>query len=156
MTYLAYTKGSNPEIDRGIDLVDPNNLEQVKQLENWLKYDGTEKGLQKFVPQYHKFIPVMLTAEVFLTAEGDPQAVAEYMAASNEYLKHFVEPRKDGKCFHCGVLLGGMFGSFVFGITHGEGICGKCGWPARTYHDVPDAFTLRNYILQYMPAIELT
>lgn len=69
------------------------------------------------------------------------------VAAVNKYLSIFAKPvrRKVASsilggvdCFRCGVPLDGMLGSFTWGIVHGEGVCGKCGWPCRAYHSPTD------------------
>jgi len=33
---------------------------------------------------------------------------------------------KESKCPNCGTDLGGLFGTFVWGIIHGEGFCSEC------------------------------
>lgn len=66
----------------------------------------------------------------------------------DNYLRSFAKPIREGdgtswlfsdaKCISCGVSLGGMLGSFVWGIAHGEGNCSRCGWPTRYYHRIVD------------------
>ena len=69
-------------------------------------------------------------------------------AALDEHLKKFVVPDKDRKCIRCGAYDYG----FSWGITHGEGNCTRCGWPARAYHyaSKEENCTI-NTILQYHP-----
>lgn len=50
-----------------------------------------------------------------------------------DYGNKFAEPLPDGKCLCCGVR-----GAFTWGLTHGEGYCHYCGWPARLYHFIKD------------------
>lgn len=56
----------------------------------------------------------------------------------NKYLHTFAST--NGKCPQCGATLGGLLGSFTWGLAHGEGRCtggltgGKCNWPCRGYH----------------------
>lgn len=76
--------------------------------------------------------------------------------AINEYLKKFVrlENSKLGnKCILCGSYLGGLLGTFEWGLAHGEGHCRACGYPARAKHVIK--FKLGelavNQILQYHP-----
>lgn len=57
----------------------------------------------------------------------------------NKYFHDFAVT--DGKCPQCGARLGGLLGSFTWGLAHGEGYCtgnmlgsDKCHWPCRAYH----------------------
>lgn len=50
-----------------------------------------------------------------------------------DYSDKFAEPTPDNRCLCCGVR-----GSFTWALTHGEGCCHYCGWPARLYHFVKD------------------
>jgi hypothetical protein len=68
-----------------------------------------------------------------ITGEG----AHELIDPINKYLNEFAST--DGKCPKCGAKLGGLLGSFTWGLAHGEGICtggfgDKCGWPCRAYH----------------------
>lgn len=104
--------------------------------------------------------------------ETDSESGQQYIAEVSNYLHHFVAPewRKTSPgseqlvmvCFHCGEQLTGMFagllgpGGFQWGLTHGEGTCTSCGWPARAMHYAKNSvgeelFSLRNYVLQYHP-----
>ncbi len=76
----------------------------------------------------------------------------------DDYLSCFAKPiyLKEGgrpRCLHCGDEF-----RFEWGLTHGEGHCVTCGWPARAYHKAvaPDGDPLFSgtTILQYMPDSE--
>jgi hypothetical protein len=57
-------------------------------------------------------------------------------------------------CVSCGAQLGGMLGSFAFGLPWGEGHCGRCDYPARVFHrlKLPDGSEeALMLILQYHP-----
>lgn len=54
--------------------------------------------------------------------------------AINRYLEPFAAT-EEGRCV-CGMRLGGLLGTFGWGLVHGEGVCGRCGHPARAYHKV--------------------
>lgn len=83
----------------------------------------------------------------------------------NKYLSVFAKPinlEKKGfvsgscKCLQCESVLDGVIGSFTWGLTHGEGVCSKCGWPCRAYHRPEDEngelfTTAIEKILQYHP-----
>lgn len=63
-------------------------------------------------------------------------------------------------CIRCGTPLGGMCGSFTWGICNGEGFCGHCKYPVRAIHrifekdgDQEPLATLSNVILQYHPSV---
>ena len=83
--------------------------------------------------------------------------------AINGYLKDFTF--SDGKCPKCKANLGGILGSFTFGMTHGEGRCTggfsgkKCGWPCRALHypkgdDGKEIFTSPiQLVLPYHPTV---
>lgn len=67
-----------------------------------------------------------------ITGEGSQPVVD----ACNRYLHDFAGTT----CPKCGSKLGGLMGSFTFGLAWGEGFCTggltgeKCGWPCRGYH----------------------
>ena len=75
-----------------------------------------------------------------ITGEDAPPLVE----SCNEYLSQFIAPASEkgnflfssSKCVKCERPISGALGSFVWGIVHGEGTCGNCGWPARAYHDI--------------------
>lgn len=98
----------------------------------------------------------------------------EHRQIFDEYFSHFAQPpytvTEDGlndigmnPCLKCGKPLQGNLieqligeGGFTWGITHGEGYCRKCGWPARAYHFIKDKdgkeiTVIRGVILQYHP-----
>lgn len=75
-------------------------------------------------------------------AEGEEAKAALYRAA-NEYLARFAKTERGSGSFAaggnrcvCGSWLGGILGTFDWGITHGEGRCAACGHPCRAYHRV--------------------
>lgn len=102
--------------------------------------------------------------DVFKIEGGDE--IRNYLA---DYLRPFAKPvLRDGAtegsgfafgnqiCLKCGEGQDGMFGRFQWGLQHGEGRCGKCGWPARMYHflKLPDGTEGRIVILlQYHPDV---
>lgn len=101
----------------------------------------------------------------------DSETPPEMIAALDAYFTPFAQVpiKDDGKlaelpCLKCGELLNGDFvgflmdngGGFEWGLTHGEGHCKKCGWPARAYHFIKDKDgkelgSIRGLILQYHP-----
>lgn len=61
-------------------------------------------------------------------------------------------------CYSCQHELNGFFGSFKWGLVHGEGFCSHCSWPSRAMHYIKDETgseigILKNFILQYHPDI---
>lgn len=105
-----------------------------------------------------------------LSAVATPKEGADpkFLADCEIYFSHFVKPIRDEahggamRCFHCGEYLTGFEslllgrGGFEWGITHGEGHCANCRWPARGHHfakaeDGSELFTLHNFVLQYHP-----
>jgi hypothetical protein len=80
--------------------------------------------------------------------------------ALDHYFAHFVPP---GPCIKCGHDLGAPNtlgnligrGSFVWGITNGEGQCavGGCSWPARAIHRDVGPIKCLEFVLQYHPDI---
>ena len=84
-----------------------------------------------------KDTPNCTLADIGLEITGaDATQIVE---ACNEYLKDFAAPKDGGKCVNCERKLGGLLGSFTWGICYGEGRCANCGWPARGYHDIKDS-----------------
>jgi hypothetical protein len=60
-------------------------------------------------------------------------------------------------CPACGVYLGGLFGSFKYGIQHGWGFCGTCLWPCVMHHYLKDEdgsqlLSLTNFLLALHPS----
>lgn len=56
----------------------------------------------------------------------------------------------------CGEPLTGLFGTFTYGLAHGEGYCGKCGHPGRADHYPTDdagaeILALNRFPLLYHP-----
>ncbi len=109
--------------------------------------------------------------------DGPPDSGIAFIEGCNEYLSIFAAPimvpqystipdsEKVMGCLHCGAPLTGMFagllsrGGFTWGLAHGEGHCAACHWPARAYHsaknkDGSELFTLRPFVLQYLPDFE--
>jgi hypothetical protein len=93
------------------------------------------------------------------------------IATLNEYFRDFAKPiKRDGggniisgatNCLKCKSALEGMFGSFRWGLTHGEGECSQCGWPCRAYHRPKDEEgeifnSVLPKILQYHPSVVTT
>lgn len=91
------------------------------------------------------------------------------MRIVTNYLNEFAAPIYNNEedrftgtmvCLKCGSYLNGVFGSFTWGIVHGDFTCSKCGWPGRAYHyiedeeddDDEDIFNMPlQIILQYHP-----
>ena len=98
-------------------------------------------------------------------AKPGPEATQEFLDDLAEYLRHFVEPKRDDgePCVGCGEPLAGdlaqqLFGrgGFTWGLAHGHGHCKRCGWPATMYHFIKDRHgedlvTIRNILLQQHP-----
>lgn len=105
-------------------------------------------------------LTVALLGTEFKCAEGSTQEefeaeVALITAAFDAYLADFVP---GPECPRCNQRVGGMFGTFVFGLQRDEGHCGYCRWPCRARHNVPygegteRAGTLRlRHILAFHP-----
>lgn len=99
--------------------------------------------------------------------EAKPDIDPEVVAALDKYFPHFVavevKDMPDGKkefgvqkCIGCDKDLTGFFGTWRWGIAHGVGQCGSCGWPSHGHHFIKDekgeeVVTLRNFILQVHP-----
>lgn len=98
-------------------------------------------------------------------AEGTPP---ETLKALDAYFEAFAQPifqdgdkTKNMVCIECDKPLDGLMAvflgsGFTWGITHGEGHCSACKWPARGHHFIKDAggkdvATIRNFVLQYHP-----
>jgi len=92
---------------------------------------------------------VCTPADVGMTFTDD--APAWLVARCWEYLDDFDPPREDNRC-SCGSELTGFFGSFSWGLAHGEGSCTTCGRPARAVHyikeeDGKDAVSFQRVLL---------
>lgn len=107
----------------------------------------------------------------FLTASDDTPA--DVVAALDQHFKHYAQPEfeqvagektcRPAVCAGCGEnltgsALDGLFGNatFEWGIVHGEGRCGRCGWPATGHHfirgtDGNAVATLNNFVMSYHP-----
>ncbi len=84
-------------------------------------------------------------------AEEDVEVV---LAHFRSVADQFADPGEEGKCINCDRQQSGLLGAFSWGIIHGEGECGNCGWPARAYHFVkmPNGDEkLLEAVLQYHP-----
>jgi hypothetical protein len=103
----------------------------------------------------------VLKVSVTMKAGVDPIKAeaerADVVAALDAYLAPFVKPNDD-RCVMCGSELSGIFGSFMWGIVHGEGECSHCRYPARAYHyvkidvDGEPAEFRTSFVLQYHPS----
>ena len=84
--------------------------------------------------------------------EAGPEAQAEADAlrkAIDEYLKDFAQ---GPNCPQCGSVLGGLLGTFRFGLMFGEGHCVNCGYPVRAIHNTPDIEGL-SLLLPHHPSV---
>ena len=67
----------------------------------------------------------------------------------------FLYPCHGWRCIGCDrKLAGDIFAAFEWGLAHGEGRCGSCGWPARAIHTVTTADGVEHrvsMVLQYHP-----
>jgi hypothetical protein len=66
-----------------------------------------------------------------------------------EYLSSFTIPT--GYCPMCDNNYGGIFGTFTWGIAHGEGFCSACNYPMRANHKIEHLGRISNMILPYHP-----
>lgn len=76
------------------------------------------------------------------------QALADFTAEVDDYLAKFTP---GPNCPRCGAQLGGLLGSFDWGIANGEGFYGQCNYPARGIHYGP--FEAMSMILPYHPSM---
>ncbi len=82
-------------------------------------------------------LPVATWDQIFEMTEGE--LTEEDKQHLNEYLSGFVV-LKEHRCVKCdkkliGTLVDQLLGTtFKWGLVHGHGICGACGWPAVYYH----------------------
>lgn len=93
-------------------------------------------------------LPRRSFANIATIDDSAPEA-AEVREAVTRYFAAFLPP--SGRCVCCGSSLGGILGTFTWGLAHGEGNCGRCGYPARAVHEIKDVASLRGVILQYHP-----
>lgn len=92
---------------------------------------------------------MMLTEEKLNKLKKETAHLSTFDGLPSNRAEQFAEPMLEGKCLYCGET-----GTFTWGLTHGEGHCYKCGWPARLYHFVKDAAGGEECIvrlLQYHP-----
>jgi len=104
---------------------------------------------------------------IFSFDDGLPEL---YHKLLDDYFSHFVQIEfkddDDGvssrdmapvHCISCGAPWSGLMAAVRWGITHGEVLCGECGWPGRAIHIVkhPDGgeplAVLRNFPLMVHP-----
>lgn len=78
-------------------------------------------------------LPECQLADVF-TVGDDWQG--DELESISAYLRIFHAPVDGLTCRGCEHPLGGMLGTFTWGMVHGEGVCSKCGLPTRMYHRV--------------------
>ena len=95
----------------------------------------------------------------FITCGDD--APAEFTDALTGYFDQFCKP--DSDCPGCGSkpfahdpISAFLEATFEWGVVHGHGHCGKCGWPGVVHHFVKDEdgdelCTLRNFGLMVHP-----
>lgn len=107
-----------------------------------------------------------LAAALHLTlvpeGEAKPEEVAEARAelekAIDAQVHPFIPPQEE--CVGCGSILasthfakGMLLSTFRYGLVHGEGYCGNCGYPSRRDHWVPKGSSGLRFqrVLQYHP-----
>ncbi len=73
------------------------------------------------------------------------------ITAAAEYFDTFTSPT--GKCPMCDSDYGGIFGTFTWGMAHGEGHCSNCKYPFRAHHDIKNVGRLTNLLLPYHPKV---
>jgi len=77
-------------------------------------------------------------------------ATTKALESLNAYLKAFISQTN---CPGCDSPIGGILGSFRWGICSGEGYCNQCGYLMRAVHKIKDFGTISNLILPYHPDI---
>lgn len=83
---------------------------------------------------------------------GDPAEAERLMKIADDYFHAFLAPgQSPRKCVCCGGVLTGLFGSFMWGLMHGEGQCSECGYPARAIHTIDSIGKISGFVLQYHP-----
>lgn len=91
-----------------------------------------------------------------------PDSIAEvelspdHAAELDRYFRTFIMLKPDGGCVACNTVQGGfaaaiLGGGFTWGLVHGEGRCGTCGYPARAVHYKVGPIERLTVILQYHP-----
>jgi hypothetical protein len=94
---------------------------------------------------------IVLSVKDDTTEEMRAEATAErdeIVRKTDAYLQDFAASTK---CPGCAQQLGGMFGTFTYGICYGEGHCHSCGYPCRANHKTPDLDWLM--VLPYHPSV---
>lgn len=123
---------------------------QVGQLSSWnenyvfvrFKGPGGEACEPDDVSFEHPDPPVKACTLDDLGMSITGEEAAPLIESINAYLANFVA---GGKCPKCGAKLGGLLGSFTWGLAFGEGHCTggltgtKCGWPCRGVHAINGA-----------------
>lgn len=96
-------------------------------------------------------LPRLTATEVF--SANDDAAAADRDKYLDAYMAGFLPPATDWKCIGCDTKLTGIFGSFTFGLAHGEGHCASCGYPTRLFHRFAEGpVQFFKMPLQYHPA----
>lgn len=103
-------------------------------------------------------LPKLRAADIATpAADATADQVAGDMAKLDEYCAHFAalgerDPAWGSRtCLCCGAPLSGLVGRFRWGLAHGEGECGACGYPARAIHRIEGIGTLSTVVFQYHP-----
>lgn len=110
-------------------------------------------------------LPKARWEDVGLKIDGKDREIA--IRIFDKYFADFIDPLStriegDGgiagtqRCIQCGSRLDGILGSFGWGLAHGEGNCGECGYPSRVHHKIMDEdgelfVEMRFAMLQYHP-----
>ena len=80
--------------------------------------------------------------------ETDVAAVVKYL---NEYLEAFTP---GDKCPLCDATIGGLLGSFMWGMANGKGFCSNCNYPVRAYHETKDGTTFERLLAVHPSLLE--
>jgi len=101
------------------------------------------KGLRHCT--YDDLVPAIVKIEPTegTAADEAAQALAAARVAIDKQFAPFVPPQDE--CIGCGAILVGknmidafLRATFTYGLTHGEGYCRQCGYPARANHYAPE------------------
>ncbi len=84
-----------------------------------------------------------------LSATNDTDEAAKIVAEATEEINRYLASFTPGPCPGCGAELGGIFGSFQWGICTGEGACARCEYPARGQH--ASKYLTGSFVLPYHP-----
>lgn len=101
-------------------------------------------------------LPKLRAADIATIASDSGPEGAKVMAELDEYCLHFAalgerDPVFGRMCLCCGAAMSGLLGRFCWGLAHGEGECGGCGYPARAIHRIEGVGTLSTVVFQYHP-----